>query len=101
MPNTLRVNFENFGHTTKNKVYRLVKLLADLRWWWKRSVKRNLVAEAVTPSCLKGLLPYLITALKDRPEERSPPIRLCYGWLAIFVVRILYQACLRSSRTLK
>jgi len=26
----LRVNFENFGHTTKNKIFRLVKLLADL-----------------------------------------------------------------------
>jgi len=24
------VNFENFGHTTKNKIFRLVKLLADL-----------------------------------------------------------------------
>jgi len=23
-------NFENFGHTTKNKIFRLVKLLADL-----------------------------------------------------------------------
>jgi len=30
MLNTLRVNFENFGHTTKNKIFRLVKLLADL-----------------------------------------------------------------------
>jgi len=26
----LRVNFETFGHTTKNKIFRLVKLLADL-----------------------------------------------------------------------
>jgi len=26
----LRVNFENFGHTAKNKIFRLVKLLADL-----------------------------------------------------------------------
>jgi len=26
----LRVNFENFGHTTKNTIFRLVKLLADL-----------------------------------------------------------------------
>jgi len=26
----LRVNFENFGHTTQNKIFRLVKLLADL-----------------------------------------------------------------------
>jgi len=26
----LRVNFENFGHTTKNKICRLVKLFADL-----------------------------------------------------------------------
>jgi len=24
------VNFENLGHTTKNKTFRLVKLLADL-----------------------------------------------------------------------
>jgi len=24
------MNFENFGHTTKNKIFRLVKLLADL-----------------------------------------------------------------------
>jgi len=30
MPHALRVNFENFGHTTKNKIFRLVKLLADL-----------------------------------------------------------------------
>jgi len=30
MPDALRVNFENFGHTTKNKIFRLVKLLADL-----------------------------------------------------------------------
>jgi len=26
----LRVNFENFGHTTKNTIFRLVKLLTDL-----------------------------------------------------------------------
>jgi len=30
MLHALRVNFENFGHTTKNKIFRLVKLLADL-----------------------------------------------------------------------
>jgi len=30
MPYALRVNFEYFGHTTKNKIFRLVKLLADL-----------------------------------------------------------------------
>jgi len=30
MPHALRVNFENFGHTTKNTIFRLVKLLADL-----------------------------------------------------------------------
>jgi len=30
MQHALRVNFENFGHTTKNKTFRLVKLLADL-----------------------------------------------------------------------
>jgi len=30
MPHELRVNFENFGHSTKNKIFRLVKLLADL-----------------------------------------------------------------------
>jgi len=30
MPYALRVNFENFGHTTKNRIFRLVKLLADL-----------------------------------------------------------------------
>jgi len=30
MPHALRVNFENFGHTTENKIFRLVKLLADL-----------------------------------------------------------------------
>jgi len=30
MPHALRMNFENFGHTTKNKIFRLVKLLADL-----------------------------------------------------------------------
>jgi len=26
----LRMNSENFGHTTKNKIFRLLKLLADL-----------------------------------------------------------------------
>jgi len=31
MPFALRVNFENFGHTTKIKIFLLVKLLADLR----------------------------------------------------------------------
>jgi len=30
MPHALRVNFENAGHTTKNKIFRLVKLLAYL-----------------------------------------------------------------------
>jgi len=30
MQHALLVNFENFGHTTKNKIFRLVKLLADL-----------------------------------------------------------------------
>jgi len=30
MPHALRVNFKNFGHNTKNKIFRLVKLLADL-----------------------------------------------------------------------
>jgi len=30
MLHVLRVNFENFGHTTKNTIFRLVKLLADL-----------------------------------------------------------------------
>jgi len=30
MLHALRVNFENFGHTTKNTIFRLVKLLADL-----------------------------------------------------------------------
>jgi len=30
MLNEVRVNFESFGHTTKNKIFRLVKLLADL-----------------------------------------------------------------------
>jgi len=30
MLHALRVNFENFGHTTKSKIFRLVKLLADL-----------------------------------------------------------------------
>jgi len=30
MLHALRMNFENFGHTTKNKIFRLVKLLADL-----------------------------------------------------------------------
>jgi len=30
MPHALRVNFENFGHTTKNTIFRLGKLLADL-----------------------------------------------------------------------
>jgi len=31
LPHALRVNLENFGHTPKNKIVRLVKLLADLR----------------------------------------------------------------------
>jgi len=31
MLHALRVNFESFGPTTKNKIFRLVKLLADLR----------------------------------------------------------------------
>jgi len=26
----LRVNFENFGHTAKNTIFQLVKLLAEL-----------------------------------------------------------------------
>jgi len=30
MLHVLRVNFENFGHTTQNKIFRLVKLLAVL-----------------------------------------------------------------------
>jgi len=30
MLRALRVNFEIFGHTTKNKIFRLAKLLADL-----------------------------------------------------------------------
>jgi len=30
MPHALRVSFENFGHTTKNKIFLPVKLLADL-----------------------------------------------------------------------
>jgi len=30
MLHALRVNFKNFGHTTKKKIFRLVKLLADL-----------------------------------------------------------------------
>jgi len=30
MPHALLVNFENLGHTTKNTIFRLVKLLADL-----------------------------------------------------------------------
>jgi len=30
MLHALRVNFENLGHTTKNKIFRLVKHLADL-----------------------------------------------------------------------
>jgi len=30
MPHATRVNFENFGHTTKNTIFRLLKLLADL-----------------------------------------------------------------------
>jgi len=30
MLHALRVNLENFGHTTKNTSFRLVKLLADL-----------------------------------------------------------------------
>jgi len=30
MPHASRVNFKNFGHCTKNKIFRLVKLLADL-----------------------------------------------------------------------
>jgi len=30
MLHALRVNFENFGYTTKNTIFRLVKLLADL-----------------------------------------------------------------------
>jgi len=30
MLHALRVNFENFGHTTKNKIFRLVNLSADL-----------------------------------------------------------------------
>jgi len=29
MPRASRVKFENFGHTTKNEIFRLVKLLAD------------------------------------------------------------------------
>jgi len=29
MPHALLVNFENLGHTTKNTIFRLVKLLAD------------------------------------------------------------------------
>jgi len=30
LPHSLRVNFKNFGHTKNNKIFRLVKLLADL-----------------------------------------------------------------------
>jgi len=31
MLHALRDNLENLGHTTRNKIFRLVKLLADLR----------------------------------------------------------------------
>jgi len=39
----LRVNFENFGQTTKNTIFRLVKLLADLstRLNCKRTTETN------------------------------------------------------------
>jgi len=30
MVHALRVNFEDIGHTTKNKIFQLVKLLTDL-----------------------------------------------------------------------
>jgi len=30
MPHASRVNFKNFGHSTKIKIFRLVKHLADL-----------------------------------------------------------------------
>jgi len=30
MPHASRLNFENFGHTTKNTIFRIVKHLADL-----------------------------------------------------------------------
>jgi len=30
MVHALQVNFENLGHTTKNTIFRLVNLLADL-----------------------------------------------------------------------
>jgi len=45
MPHALRVNFENFGPTTKNKIFRLVKLLADL--------STRLKGTARIASCLK------------------------------------------------
>jgi len=41
----LRVNFENFGHTTKNKIFRLVKLLADLSTRLKLLIKHDYFLE--------------------------------------------------------
>jgi len=37
MPHALRVNPENFGHTIKNTIFRLLKLLADLSTRFKPS----------------------------------------------------------------
>jgi len=44
MLHALRVNFEDFGHTTKNKIIQLVKLLADLSTGLKHLKKLVMVA---------------------------------------------------------
>jgi len=44
----LRVNFDNFGHTTKNTIFRLVKLLADLSTRLNSNDHRTALVNAFT-----------------------------------------------------
>jgi len=55
------VNFENFGHTAKNKIVRLVKLLARLSYQVAggggvRSLKGEVVGDRITGGSAKKIL---------------------------------------------
>jgi len=59
----LRMNSENFGHTAKNKIFRLVKLLADLSTRLYASLARSVIFSGIS-------LAHLSTAVKNRPDEK-------------------------------
>jgi len=94
------VNFENFGHTPKNKIFRLVKLFADLStrlYFGTHLVKCNVATLLIGIYCIrykfKNLVHLLIilqfrmesypvingglfaTIHKTNPSEKSPKNR--------------------------